>query len=294
VTPEQYIAAIAKVTGALALTITPAIRALFRSGLGSTRKTRVARITPSLVDAVRAAREAIAEITEEWMRAQAKSQVHILNPVIPEPAGYSDEAVRTVLNAAIDKQLADPRPRSMVADEVVSTFERHAQQAGRQMVEDAVEPIEGAPEVTVEEKERADKEPPEGPPVPPKQPEKKTRASDRRRPVAWARGLTGAENCAFCIMLASRGAVYKSKDTAKRSWEGEKYHDKCDCIAIPVYTSKDWPGKDQADLMYQFWLTSTRGHYQQDAINAFRRALYARQQAGDSLYPGFKNTNPKK
>lgn len=52
---------------------------------------------------------------------------------------------------------------------------------------------------------------------------KKTRTAMARVPEAGA--------CPFCLMLASRGAVY-SKDTALSTPEGGKYHDHCRCSAI--------------------------------------------------------------
>jgi hypothetical protein len=39
-----------------------------------------------------------------------------------------------------------------------------------------------------------------------------------------------ANACAFCALLATRGAVYRWEDTA-----GAKYHDHCHCVAVPVF-----------------------------------------------------------
>lgn len=41
------------------------------------------------------------------------------------------------------------------------------------------------------------------------------------------------ETCAFCILLASRGFVYSSERTATISRWGHKYHNNCDCVAVP-------------------------------------------------------------
>lgn len=63
------------------------------------------------------------------------------------------------------------------------------------------------------------------------------------RARAWAREAR-ANCCSFCAMLAGRGAVYKSGQTAGRAandkfvgeGEGEfKYHNHCHCIAVPVF-----------------------------------------------------------
>lgn len=66
----------------------------------------------------------------------------------------------------------------------------------------------------------------------------------------WARQLSGAENCPFCAMLASRGAVY-SEETVKFT-----AHDHCDCSATLVDGSGDFEGKDQADALYRLWKSS--------------------------------------
>lgn len=54
---------------------------------------------------------------------------------------------------------------------------------------------------------------------------------DSARP-RFARVPTGAETCAFCMMVASRGFVYYSKETAG---EFSHYHDKCDCQIAPEW-----------------------------------------------------------
>lgn len=55
---------------------------------------------------------------------------------------------------------------------------------------------------------------------------------------AWARVPTGADTCAWCRMLASRGAVYRSEGTA----DGDRYHGHCDCQPVLVRGSEDYPG----------------------------------------------------
>lgn len=51
----------------------------------------------------------------------------------------------------------------------------------------------------------------------------------------YARVPSGSETCGFCIMLASRGPVYHSADTAG---EGGHFHSSCDCRIVPVWHSK--------------------------------------------------------
>lgn len=55
---------------------------------------------------------------------------------------------------------------------------------------------------------------------------------------AWARVPSGAETCSFCLMLASRGAVY---ETARSAGEGRKYHGDCDCVPVLTRSDDDLP-----------------------------------------------------
>ncbi len=53
--------------------------------------------------------------------------------------------------------------------------------------------------------------------------------------VAYARVPSGGETCDFCLLLAGRGPVYGTELDAKyRVSDGRKYHDDCDCLAVPV------------------------------------------------------------
>lgn len=72
---------------------------------------------------------------------------------------------------------------------------------------------------------------------------------DPTRPK-WAR-VCGPKPCAFCLMLASRGFAYNSKDTATF---GSSFHDgHCHCTIIPSWGKDDILLKKQAewDEMYQ-------------------------------------------
>ena len=65
--------------------------------------------------------------------------------------------------------------------------------------------------------------------------------------AGWARVPTGSETCAFCLMLASRGGVYHSKQTAG---EGKKYHGDCDCTPTLVRGPEDYPKGYDPDGLY--------------------------------------------
>lgn len=56
--------------------------------------------------------------------------------------------------------------------------------------------------------------------------------------VSWARVPAGATTCAFCLMLASRGWVYRSQETAEHRKRGDRYHADCDCTVAPSWDRK--------------------------------------------------------
>lgn len=56
--------------------------------------------------------------------------------------------------------------------------------------------------------------------------------SSARARARWARVPTGAETCAFCLVMASRGFVYTSEAKAGK---GDTFHGDCDCQIVP-----DW------------------------------------------------------
>lgn len=73
------------------------------------------------------------------------------------------------------------------------------------------------------------------------QPARETIANSVDRDPAdarWARVPSGATTCAFCRLLASRGAVYHSEETA--GGLANSYHSKCDCVPTPI-----WPGESE-------------------------------------------------
>jgi len=99
-----------------------------------------------------------------------------------------------------------------------------------------------------------------------------------RSALGWARATSGAA-CAFCLMLASRGPVYKGAKTAEFH-----AHDSCSCTVEPVYRrDADWPpGAREARQVWNEVQREAREHgdlkrgTENDALNAFRRALAAR------------------
>lgn len=59
--------------------------------------------------------------------------------------------------------------------------------------------------------------------------------------IGYARVPMG-DACAFCIMLASRGFVYRSEYTATKTKWGDKYHPNCTCEAVPFTQAGDIKG----------------------------------------------------
>jgi len=153
------------------------------------------------------------------------------------------EPVREKPRVRIVEGGARKTPRVRVVDNMGARLARHAHAAGRDAVVDTAE------------------------------------KEDSR--VGWARVLSGAENCAWCTMLASRGPDYRSENSAlfasgKRGKRraGETYHDHCDCKAVLVRKGEDWPGREQHELLEDLWREATKGHSGRHAVNALRRQLY--------------------
>lgn len=103
-----------------------------------------------------------------------------------------------------------------------------------------------------------------------------TAVHDDSRAVGYAR-VTSAHPCAFCALLASRGPVYKTAETAERTsarssrGPGRAYHDGCACVPEPVFDADaPWPGK--AREWDELYASSTHGTYGKAALRAFRRA----------------------
>lgn len=98
--------------------------------------------------------------------------------------------------------------------------------------------------------------------------------------------LTKADDrvCHWCLMLASRGPVYKghSFDESDRLFTGPgtaKVHDNCRCVLRTVY-SEDAPLLADARELYARWLDATKDPETgrrlsgRNAINAWRRDIY--------------------
>lgn len=128
----------------------------------------------------------------------------------------------------------------------------------------------------------------------------------RRDPIKprFARVPSGRETCSFCLMLASRGAVYLSKSTADAGHRrtrkvsgdaGNHYHANCDCRIVPVFDGQTIEGYDP-DLLYRVWKrldsaeTISRSFYQGDVSSVVREAGEIDEQLRIA-WSGFKSAN---
>lgn len=64
---------------------------------------------------------------------------------------------------------------------------------------------------------------------------------------AWARVPSGGKTCDFCLMLASRGPVYRSAETAG---DGAHYHDNCHCVPTQIWDEDDLPAGYDPEALY--------------------------------------------
>lgn len=94
------------------------------------------------------------------------------------------------------------------------------------------------------------------------------------RAAGWARVTSGAP-CAFCAMLASRGPVYKTRETAAFQAHPDAVHDNDACTFEPVYIADaQWPPLSR--MFRDLWDESTAGLGGAEARRAFAAALEAR------------------
>jgi len=86
-----------------------------------------------------------------------------------------------------------------------------------------------------------------------KQPGRSTMAANARREnVRYARVPTGATTCSFCLVLASRDAVYATAKSAGDSGSGygDDYHGDCDCQVVRIAKPSDYPESYLPDDYY--------------------------------------------
>lgn len=91
----------------------------------------------------------------------------------------------------------------------------------------------------------------------------------------WARVATGRETCAWCLMLVSRGPVYRSAENAGLDLDDlnainmtaagedvsgamQEWHDGCDCIVMPVFKQRAWTGEAAQKRAEELWIDASK------------------------------------
>lgn len=99
-------------------------------------------------------------------------------------------------------------------------------------------------------------------------------ASDRASTGRWQR-ITDPDACAFCAMLASRGAVFVPGGGVSTSSDITfSAHGNCACQAEPAYEGTELPAASRR--FREQWDEVTEGKSGKDALNAFRQAREGR------------------
>lgn len=74
-----------------------------------------------------------------------------------------------------------------------------------------------------------------------------------REGASWARVPSGPKTCSWCLILASRDAVYTSEKSAAKRSDGDAYHGLCDCIAVPIRRGDEYPPGYLPDDYYDMY-----------------------------------------
>lgn len=80
----------------------------------------------------------------------------------------------------------------------------------------------------------------------------------------FARVPSGSTTCGFCLMLASRGAVYLTQESAGQMTQ---FHGECDCQIVPIGPNDPLPDGYDPDALYQQYLEA------RDEVGADARAI---------------------
>lgn len=99
----------------------------------------------------------------------------------------------------------------------------------------------------------------------------------KREGVRWARVPTGSKTCAWCLVLASRDAVYVSKQSAgdrRGTGKGDAFHGDCNCEVVRIGKASDYPPgylPDDYLTMYEAARAEAGSGDIKDISAAFRR-----------------------
>ena len=231
-TPEERRRRRAGIASALRAVLVPVLRA----GLRPRPSPREwAALVEALYPITYRARMDYWRLAERAYRAERDRMLGTDSPVeFPRrdyPVEALDKGLRDLVKPRLDALGDDDDVPAVVVEEAVLVVDRHAKDGGRQGVIDAA---------------RHDPE-----------------------ALGYARRLVGDYNCAFCTMLVSRGAVYKSASSGlvrhigrgrNAVATGEPFHNRCDCEVVAVYDRSDWPGRDQYLELSRAWDEHANGN----------------------------------
>lgn len=146
-----------------------------------------------------------AEFYDEARAASSASGSYRALAAPPAPVAQVEGAVRWAVGPLF---ALDPDPRQALAN-VADVLDRLVRQPGRDTIATAVDadPMDGVRYV--------------------------------RRPSAGA--------CAFCLMLGSRSYAtgYRTRESAERRADGQRYHARCRCRPVPIWGPDDLPSENR-------------------------------------------------
>lgn len=100
--------------------------------------------------------------------------------------------------------------------------------------------------------------------------------------IGFVRSSRTGTPCGWCAMLISRGLVlYKSEHSAQFTDDGDRYHDNCNCEAIPVFSEEHYNEDPQFDLNREYdelWPKVTDGYEGDEALSVWRRYFRQKRQ----------------
>lgn len=113
------------------------------------------------------------------------------------------------------------------------------------------------------------------------------RSENDPRTIGYIRVSMTGTPCGWCAMLISRGPTYKSSKSASTKSQkapsykgaavfedGNKYHDNCHCIAVPVFGDNEYEESDSYALNREYaelWPKVTKGLFGKAALAAWRK-----------------------
>lgn len=234
--------------------------------------------TSVLFPVVKEYREKTANLAGKMMREEVVKIDPNAEALVPEIPEYKREWLTKTLR------------ESRSTKELRGRLGRHALSGARATVMSSVpDPMAGNKEIAAA---IDDAEPFDLKEMPGRPSKRRNNISGRKRriyPIGYARVLSGPKNCAFCVMLASRGPVYSSASHAGIVGKGvidspwaptdqwpNSYHDNCDCLVVPVYSDhEDWLGKEAVEPLYKLYRQVTKGKYNLSASGGENEALDA-------------------